>query len=117
MYEEVRNHLNFKYYGQSDTPYLRATYKKQGYEHSIIIALPDEVIKTINQRIHESLLAMEAYAIENPEDDKPAEVIDFIGRPVKKTIIEQSGTSIVTAKTPKQLEKEADDEFNNMGSN
>ena len=114
MFEEVRSHLQFKYYGQSGTPYLRATYANKGYEHSIIIALPEEVIKTIDQRIHESLMAMEAYGIENPEDTKPAEVVSTKMIPSSRTVATDSGTAIVTAKTPRQIEREAEDEADRL---
>ena len=113
-FDTIRQGLTFKYYVNGGTPFLRATYKKQGYEHSVIIVLSDETAKIIDERIIESMLAMQAYATENPEDDKPAEVVKSNPRAIKHTIESESGTAIVTAKTPREIDKEAEDEADRL---
>lgn len=113
-FEQIQKGLQFKYYGVAgDTPFLRAVYSSGGYEHSIVIPLMEEYAKIIDQRIHESLLAMRAYRIENPEDNVPAQIVK--SNPSKVVKQPETGTMIVNVKTPKQLEKEAEEEADRIG--
>lgn len=109
--------LNFKYYhingGQT---WLHATYKSfnSSYEHSIIVPVSTELTKIIDERIAEALLAIKSYTYEHPENDGAAEVVR--SNPRKATLPEDSSESVViSAKTPKQLEREDKEEADRMG--
>ena len=109
---EIRSNLQFKYYGiAGSNPFLRAVYKAPGteYEHSIIIMLSDEFSKFMDERIHESLLALQAYQMEHPDDSTAPEIIRNTPRKAPKDV-EEGASTVVMPKTPRQLEKEAEDE-------
>lgn len=114
--DEIRSNLLFKYYKVSGgTSWLHATYKAdtQDYEHSIIVIVPEDVSKLIDAKIFESLLAIQSYAYEHPEDDTTAEVIT--ANPRKAPNPDTGSSVVVQAKTPKQLEKEDEDNVNHIG--
>lgn len=116
---EIRSSIQFKYYGTAGSPpYLRASYKSlsSDYEHSIIIILTDDFSRLIDEKIQESLLAMQAYAIEHPEVDKPAEVIHAQPRHPAGDKIPDDSSMVISPKTPKQLEKEEEEQIDKLGS-
>lgn len=108
---EIRDSLQFKYYGFAGSePYIMAIYKPNGSEQSyhVLVTLPKETAEILDQRILESLLAFKAYQLDNPIDDKPAEVVKSSPRKVSRD--SDSASVVVSAKTPQQIEKEAEEE-------
>ncbi len=110
--DEMRGDLKFKYYKVSGGKcWLHAIYQPPGqeYQHSIVVPLPIEVADMIDQRIYESLLAVQSYDYEHPAGAEPPEIIKSNPRkvPAKDPIAGES--VIVTPKTPQQLVREAEE--------
>lgn len=113
--DEIRKGLNFKYYSIGGNSFLRATYiqPEQSYEHSVLVVINDELSNKFDQKIKESLLAMQAYVIENPEDATPPEIVRNNPNKVPKPV-ESGKSEIVTPKTPRQIEKENEEEADRL---
>lgn len=113
--DEIKKGLNFKYYSVGGNSFLRATYiqPKQSYEHSILVVINDELSSKFDQKIKESLLAMQTYVIENPEDSAPPEIVRSNPRQPNKPI-EEGKSEIVTPKTPREIEKENEEEADRL---
>lgn len=115
--DDIKNQAQFKYYkSRENVSFLRATFTEKGYEHSIIILLPDDMMRLVEQRIFESDLAAQAYEAEHLVET-PVQIVTSDPRAAsKRTVEDKSGTAIVTAKTPQQLEKEAEDEIDRLAN-
>jgi hypothetical protein len=109
---DIWSNLNLKYHkvagGKS---YLHAVYQPTNteYSHPLVIFLGEDFSRLIEQRIDELLVSAQVYAREHPEDLKPAEIV--AGSPRKVSKQPDEGTVVVKAKTPRELEKEAEDEI------
>lgn len=110
--DEMRGDLKFKYYkvagGKS---WLHAIYQPKGqdYEHSIVVPLPEEIAKTIDERIYESLLAVQSYEFEHPADAEPPEIVRSNPRKAPSKNPDAGASEVITPKSPQQLEREAEE--------
>lgn len=113
--DTLRQAVRFKYYNiPGRTHYMIASYKSDGYEHAILVMLPDEFARLIDDKLYESVLAMQAYAYEHPEDSLPTEIVSSSPRKIIKQ--PEDGTVVVTTKTPQQLQKEERDRIERLGA-
>ncbi len=111
---ELKNSVSFKYRKNSrGEPFLYAVYRSGDYQQSVIVPMGFEYSKSIDDKLVETMSAIEFNNLDNPPDAQATEIVKQNPRKQPSKTPDDS-SAVVAPKTPQQLEKEDEEKVDRI---